>query len=93
MNSEYIRYLSLISVVIYFCFDYFDGKRLKDEREEFIRLKTYELISKVSITSLTLFSLALIPYPEIPGSLAVLVFVFSFMYAEIFGKLYLRSKY
>jgi hypothetical protein len=93
MNVELVRYLSIISVAIYFCFDYFDGKRVKDEREEFIRLKTFELIHKVTITALTLFSVAVILYPEIPAALAVLVFVFAFMYAEIFGKLYLRSKY
>lgn len=93
MSVELIRYISLISVAIYFCFDYFDGKRIKDEREEFIRLKTFELIHKVTITTLTLFSLAVVFDPGIPVSLAVLVFIFSFMYAEIFGKLYLRSKY
>ena len=93
MSFELIRYLSLVSVVIYFCFDYFDSKRIKDEREEFIRLKTYELIHKVTITTLSLFSILVVLYPEIPASLAVLVFVFSFMYAEIIGKLYLRRKY
>ena len=32
--TEYLRYFILLSVVIYFVFDYFDQKRIKDEREE-----------------------------------------------------------
>ena len=93
MSFDFIRYLAFVSVIIYFIFDFLDGKRIKDEREEFIRLKTFELIHKVSLTALTLLSLSLALYPELPGSIAVMIFVFSFMYAEIFGKLYFRSKY
>ncbi len=93
INLEIVRYVAFISVIIYFCFEYFDNKRIKDEREEFIKLKTFEFIHKVTLVSLSLLSFGLIFIPDIPGFLAILIFVFSFMYAEIFGKLYFRTKY
>ena len=93
VNVEIIRYLAFLSVLIYFCFEYFDNKRIKDEREEFIKLKTFELSQKVSLAALTVMSALLMFYPTLPGYAAILVFVFSFMYAEIFGKLYFRKKY
>jgi hypothetical protein len=93
INIELIRYLAFISVIIYFCFDYFDSKRIKDEREELIKLKTFEFSQKVALAALTLLSASLMFFPALPGYVAILIFVFAFMYAEIFGKLYFRRKY
>ena len=93
INLEVIRYLAFFSVLIYFCFDYFESKRIKDEREELIKLKTFELSQKVTLAALTLMSALLMFYPALPGYAAILIFVFAFMYAEIFGKLYYRRKY
>ena len=93
IDLDVIRYFAFVSVVIYFSFDHFDGKRIKDEREEFIKLKTFELIQKVALAALTLLSALLMFYPAMPGYVAIIIFVFSFMYAEIVGKIYFRRKY
>lgn len=88
-----IRYLSFVSVLLYFVFDYYESKRIKDEREEFIRLKTFELIQRLTIVSLTLIAISFIFYPAMPAIFPVMVIVLASLYGEIFGKIYFRRKY
>lgn len=91
--SEYIRYFIFISVVIYFIFDYIDQKKIKDEREEFLKLKTFELIQKVTLFSVSLLSIAYVLYPEMPAYVPIIIIIICGMYTEIIGKTYLRKKY
>ena len=87
-----LRYLAIISVGIYFIYEYFDGKVVKDEREELVRLKTYEFTQKLTIGMLTVVTLFIVFVPEIPAVVPVLALVFPFLYGEIFGKIYFRRK-
>jgi hypothetical protein len=93
VNLENLRYLTLISVIIYFIFEFLDRKTVKDEREELIRLKTYELMQKLTMWSLTALALSFVFFPEMPAMLPVMILIFASMYGEIAGKLYFRWKY
>ena len=92
-NYENIKYFIFGSVLIYFVFEYFDRKKLKDEREEFLKLKTFEWVQKISLVSMTLLSLIYLFYPGMPAFVPLIVLVITTMYAEIFAKFYLRRKY
>jgi hypothetical protein len=87
-----IRSLALISVVIYLAVDYIDGKRVKDEREELIQLKSLELAHKASIGTLALLALLYCFFPWMDGLYIILVMILAALYTEIFGKLYYRNK-
>jgi hypothetical protein len=87
------RYLVLGSVAIYFIFEYFDGRVMKDEREELIRLKTFELMQRLTAWTLIAIAIILVFLPAIPAIYPVMALVLSAMYGEIFGKLYFRKKY
>jgi hypothetical protein len=88
-----IRYLAFASVIFYFLFEHFDKKIVKDEREELIRLKTFELMHKLNLWSLTAIVVLIFFYPTMPAILPVMILVFTSLYGEIFGKLYYRRKY
>jgi uncharacterized membrane protein len=90
---EYIKYFIFSSVIIYFIFDYLDQKKLKDEREEFIKLKTFELVQKTTLAVVSLISVAYLLYPSMPAYVPIILIVISSMYTEVLGKLYLRNKY
>lgn len=93
ISFNYIRYFIFASVIIYFTFEYFDRRKIKDEREEFLKLKTYELVQKVTLLFVSLLSITYLLYPEMPAFVPITLIVICSMYTEIFGKLYLRSKY
>jgi hypothetical protein len=96
MNLEtlnQIRYLALISVVIYFIFEHFDKKTLKDEREELIRLKTFELMQKLNLWALTAMACLFFWDPGMSAIFPLMALVLTSLYGEIFGKLYYRRKF
>jgi hypothetical protein len=90
---EYIKYFIFASVVIYFIYDFLDRKKVKDEREEFLKLKTYELVQKVTLFTVSLLSVAYFLFPEMPAFVPIVLIVICSLYAEIFGKAYFRSKH
>ncbi len=92
-NFDLLRILLIITVIIYFIYDYFEGKQIKDEREELIRLKTYELVHKATTTTLCALAVLYFFFPGMPALYPVLAVVFSFLYTEIVGKIYFRKKY
>ncbi|MBL6988594.1 MAG: hypothetical protein ISR65_02405 [Bacteriovoracaceae bacterium] len=83
----------LLSIVVYFIYDYFDGKQIKDEREELIKLKTFEFVQKANTFALLLLSIAYFFTVYIDGMLIIVVLIVSSLYTEIFAKLYYRKKY
>jgi hypothetical protein len=93
MTFENIKFLIFASVIIYFIYEFFDRRKIKDEREEFLKLKTFEWVQKISLFSMTVLSVVYLLYPQMPAFVPLIVLVITSMYAEIFAKLYLRKKY
>lgn len=89
----YLRWILLITVVIYFIFDYFDEQLLKDEREEFIRLKTFELVHKVTTFALCAIAIAYTFFPWLNALYPILILILAYFYTELAGKIYYRRKF
>jgi len=79
-----------LSVVIYLIYDFFERKNILDEREELIKLKSFEFIQKVNTFTLFIFSLGYFFLKNIDGLLIISVLILSTLYTEIFSKLYYR---
>jgi hypothetical protein len=88
-----LKFALLFTIIIYFIFEYFDERQIKDEREELIRLKTFELVHKVTTSTLCLLAILYFFVPWMPALYPLLAIVFSFLYTEIIGKLYFRKKF
>lgn len=93
ISFSLIRYIAIVSVAIYFIFNYFDEKNIKDEREELIRLKTYEFMHRLVMTAITIIAAGFIFYPEMHAIYPVMLIVVCAMYGEIFGKWFYRRKF
>lgn len=87
-----IRSIALVSVIIYLAFDYLDSKRVKDEREELIQLKSLEFAHKSTIGMLSVLALIYLFYAELDALYIFLGIILSSLYTEILGKLYFRRK-
>ncbi len=92
-NFNLLRLALLVTVGIYFIFEHYDEKQTKDEREEHIRLKTFELVHKVTVSTLCLVAGSYVFFPEMNALYPLLALMFSFFYTEIIGKLYFRRKF
>ena len=92
-NLNFLRWALLVTAGIYFIFDHFDQKQTKDEREELIRLKTFELVHKATVVTLCIVAVAYLLVPEMNALYPLLALMFSFFYTEIIGKLYFRRKF
>lgn len=90
--TEWIRFLALLSLAIYFLVDYLDGRRVPDEREELIRLKSLELAHKASLAALSALAFIYIFHPSLDAQVVILALVAATLYTEIAGKLYFRAK-
>jgi cbb3-type cytochrome oxidase subunit 3 len=94
MESFYLlRLLLILTVIIYFVFDHFDQRRVKDEREEMIRLKTFELVHKCTTFTLCFLSVLYFLFPSMPVLYPLFAVTLSFLYAEIIGRFYFRRKF
>lgn len=82
-----------LSVIIYFIYDHFEAKLIKDEREELIKFKTFELVQKVNTFTLLLLSLAYFFMPYINGLFIIFILILSSLYSEIAAKFYYRKKF
>ncbi|MGZ3712048.1 MAG: hypothetical protein ACXWQO_20255 [Bdellovibrionota bacterium] len=87
---EYIRPLIFTSVVIYFVFDFLEGRRLRDEREELIRLKSLELSHKASMATVTGLAFLYLFRPDMSALTPIVAFVIAALYFEMLGKIYFR---
>jgi hypothetical protein len=88
-----IRSIALISVIIYFIFEYFDKKVVKDEREELIRLKTFEWLQKLNLWTVTVLAWWFFYDPGMSAIIPLMALVLTSLYGEIAGKIYFRRKY
>ncbi|MGZ3692363.1 MAG: hypothetical protein ACXVAX_12725 [Pseudobdellovibrio sp.] len=93
LDFQYIQYFIFASVVLYFVFDFFDSKKVKDEREEFIKLKANELVQKATLFTIALLSIAYMLYPGMPAYIPLICIILCNLYSEIVGKIYFRNKY
>ena len=87
-----IRTLAFISVMIYFAFDYWDSRHVKDEREELIRLKSLELAHKATLGILSLVTFVFLFYPWLSALYIILPIILAALYTEMAGKIYYRNK-
>jgi len=92
MEVSIARFITLFTVVVYFIYEYFDDKAIKDEREELIRLKTHEFTQKITLWALTIVACALVFYPQTPAIYPIMALVLAIMYGEIAAKIYYRRK-
>lgn len=92
-SFQLIRLALIITVAIYFIYDKYDEKIVRDEREEYIRLKTYELVHRVTTSLMCIVALAYFFDPTMDALYPVLSIAFGFLYTEIIGKIYFRRKY
>ena len=83
----------LLSVAIYFIYDYIEGKRVKDEREELIQLKTFELVQKVNTFTLLLLAISFFFISPLNSFFVIFVLVLSSLYSEIIARAYYRKKF
>lgn len=81
-----------LSIVAYIPFYIWDRRHIKDEREQFIELKTSNFQSHATIAALLGLSLAYHLDPSISAGLCLLILVIASLYSEIVGKIYFRWK-
>ena len=89
-SFENWRFLGFLSVVVYFIFDFFDSKRIVDEREELIKLKSSVFSHRLMMSCLSLMSVAFLIYPNMHAFYPIMGSIISSMYGEIIGKMYYR---
>jgi hypothetical protein len=92
MNFFILQTLLILSLVAYFIFDSFEDRRVRDEREELIRLKTHRFVQKVSSYSLCALTVLYIYDREQPAIVFLVAMVLASLYSEIAGRLYWRSR-
>ncbi len=92
MTYSLIQTLLIASIAAYFIFDFFEDKRVYDEREELIRLKTHTIVQKTSSWSLAALTVLYIYNRDIPGIVFLVAMVLASLYSEIIGRVYWRSK-
>lgn len=92
-DFNWLRILLLFTIVVYFVYEYFDSKNVKDEREELIRLKTSGLVHQVTTSTLLIVAVLYLFFPEVDALYPIQAVMLSFLYTEILGKIYFRRKF
>lgn len=82
-----------LSIAVYLVYDHYDAKRVSDEREEFLKLKTFDVVQKVNTFTLLFLAILYFFIPNISGPIVISVLIVSSLYTEIFAKLYFRKKF
>ena len=81
-----------ISVALSFVYDHFEKKRVQDEREELIRLKTAAVGQKLQLAVILLCSAALSWEPTLSPIVPLMALIGSTVYGEILASNYFRRK-
>ncbi|MEO5667782.1 MAG: hypothetical protein ABIR96_06980 [Bdellovibrionota bacterium] len=92
MNFFILQTLLILSLVAYFVFDAFEDRRVQDEREELIRLKTHRFVQKVSSWSLCTLTLLYVYDRNQPAIVFLVAMVLASLYSEIAGRIFWRSR-
>lgn len=90
MLESLLPYFVPLTVLVYFVFTHFDGRRIKDEREEMIGLRAQSLVQKLTLAALTGSSIWVFLRPGVSAVYPLLIVVVAYMWGEIFSKLYYR---
>lgn len=93
LNFTIYNVLILASIIIYFIFDFLEKRKIHDEREELIKLKTFELVQKTVTFSILGLSIVNFLYNELTAAIVIVVIILASLYTEIIGKLYFRKRY
>ena len=90
---EALRWFTFILLPVYFTFDLFDRKQVKDEREELIHLRTMELVHKMTVVIATLLALIyFFWWRDMNAIVPLSLFALATMGVEMVGKLFYRWK-
>lgn len=92
MSFEVLKWMTFAGVGFSLIFDYFDSRRLRDERENLIRLKAFELTHKILQAVLLLLAISLLVWGEPTAPAAVVLVVMAALYGEIFSKWWFRRQ-
>ena len=87
-----LQTLAFVSIALYLGFDFWDGKRVKDEREELIQLKSLELAHKVTIGTLSLLVIIHLFFAWLNVIYVIQAIILAALYTEVIGKIYYRNK-
>jgi hypothetical protein len=88
--TDWLRGIALLTLAIYFLFDYLDGRRVRDEREELIRLKALEFAHKANMGVLTVLAFLYASHSRVNAQLVILSLIASALYGEIAAKVFYR---
>jgi len=87
-----INIIVALSILIYLAFTLWDRRRIKDEREQLIELKASELQSKITLLALVVLAIYYYFHPTMPAWVCLLAMNVSYLYSEIFGKIFWRAR-
>lgn len=92
MNYVLLQSLLILSLIVYFIFNAFEDRRVQDEREEIIRLKTHKFVQQVSSWTLSALTVLYIYDRDQPAILFLAGMILASLYSEIVGRYFWRSK-
>lgn len=90
--NDLLRYSALASLAIYFLFDFWDARRVEDERECLIQLKALELAHKITMAALTLSALCYAARPGLDAQYVILALIAAALYGEVLAKIWYRAR-
>jgi hypothetical protein len=90
--NDWLRWLALASLAIYFLVDFWDARRVEDEREKLIQQKALELAHKVTMACLTAAAALYAFSPGLDAQYVILALIAAALYGEVAAKIWYRSK-
>jgi hypothetical protein len=91
--NDWLRWLALASLAIFFLVDFWDARRVEDEREKLIQLKALELAHKVTMACLTAAAVLYAVSPGLDAQFVILALIAAALYGEVAAKVWYRSKF
>lgn len=85
--------LAVVYIAIFFdiIYKFFDKKRIKDERENLIHLKSLEFMQRVSSAVLAAFAILYIFYPKVNAIYAIIGLSICAIFSYPIGKAFFRN--
>ncbi|MGZ3653002.1 MAG: hypothetical protein ACXVB9_18465 [Bdellovibrionota bacterium] len=88
--NDLLRWAALASLAVYFIVDFFDSRRVEDERERLIQLKALELAHKVTMAALTGLAAMYAFRPGVDAQIVILTMIAVALYGEVAAKIFYR---